>query len=405
MNSAVRSIVGRIMRLRGDRRGNVVVIFALLALPLIAAIGVAVDYGYAVTVRTQLQAAADAAVMAVAREVSQTRDQSKAAELGATVLQANQENWLISSDAAVHAVRFEPGSVQVTVSARVETHFLRVLGRNTLEVSVLAEAGLGGANPCIIVKSPSASQAFVVNGGVNIAAKECEIHVWSTASPAAILNGGSSINAARICLRGDRIIHNGGTYSNLERNCSPLADPYEGRISAPASTQCTQWHGNFNGPSVSLSPGVYCGWFNFNGSPSVTFQPGLYVIKDGGWNVNGGVWRGDGVTFYFADTSKIQFNSGMDIVLSAPKSGPYADILFSEKPGLSSSQFIFNSTVRENFKGVIHLPSRDVTFNASSDVQGEQFLLVANTLVLNSINWVLKPLQSGGGGSGGYISR
>jgi Flp pilus assembly protein TadG len=47
-----------------NRRGNVAVITALSALPIVSAIGCAVDYSMATTIKTKLQAAADAATLA-----------------------------------------------------------------------------------------------------------------------------------------------------------------------------------------------------------------------------------------------------------------------------------------------------------------------------------------------------
>src|SRR3984893_2623822 len=55
-------------RFRRDRRGNIAVIFAVACVPLISAIGRAVDYTRAVTIRSKLQSAIDAAsVGSVAR--------------------------------------------------------------------------------------------------------------------------------------------------------------------------------------------------------------------------------------------------------------------------------------------------------------------------------------------------
>jgi Flp pilus assembly protein TadG len=48
-------------RFRANRRGNVAVIFALACLPLLAAVGCAVDYSGAVRTRSKMQSAADAA--------------------------------------------------------------------------------------------------------------------------------------------------------------------------------------------------------------------------------------------------------------------------------------------------------------------------------------------------------
>ena len=57
----VRTLFGNF---RSDSRGNVAIITALAALPMMAAIGCAIDYSNASMIRTKLQAAADAAVLA-----------------------------------------------------------------------------------------------------------------------------------------------------------------------------------------------------------------------------------------------------------------------------------------------------------------------------------------------------
>src|ERR1700689_329500 len=49
---------------RSNRRGNVAVISALAALPMVAAVGCVIDYPSASMIKTKLQAAADAASLA-----------------------------------------------------------------------------------------------------------------------------------------------------------------------------------------------------------------------------------------------------------------------------------------------------------------------------------------------------
>ena len=51
-------------RFRHDRRANIAVIFAIAVLPILTAVGAAVDYSLAVQLRTKLQSAADAASVA-----------------------------------------------------------------------------------------------------------------------------------------------------------------------------------------------------------------------------------------------------------------------------------------------------------------------------------------------------
>src|ERR1700687_1800587 len=52
------SLIGRFC---GDQRGNVAVIFVLALLPLLSAIGCAIDYSRATRIQSKLQAAADSA--------------------------------------------------------------------------------------------------------------------------------------------------------------------------------------------------------------------------------------------------------------------------------------------------------------------------------------------------------
>jgi len=97
------------------------------------------------------------------------------------------------------------------------------------------------------------------------------------------------------------------------------------------------------------------------------------------------------VTFYFADSSNIQFNSGMNMNLSAPATGTYAGILFYEKDGLSDSNFVFNDRVSETLSGLIYLPSRNITFNSTSNMTTPQITLIANSAIFDTLNWTLSP--------------
>ena len=65
----MRRLLGEIGRFRNDSSGNVAVIFTLALLPILSAIGCAVDYSRATQVRSKLQSAIDAAsVGSVARK-------------------------------------------------------------------------------------------------------------------------------------------------------------------------------------------------------------------------------------------------------------------------------------------------------------------------------------------------
>jgi len=60
----MRALIRLIGRFRRDRRGNIAVIFALALLPLLSAVGCAVDYSLATRMKAKMQSAADAAAVA-----------------------------------------------------------------------------------------------------------------------------------------------------------------------------------------------------------------------------------------------------------------------------------------------------------------------------------------------------
>lgn len=60
----MRNILRLIGRFRGDQRGNIAVIFAIACVPLISAVGCAIDYSFATRMKAKLQSAADAASVA-----------------------------------------------------------------------------------------------------------------------------------------------------------------------------------------------------------------------------------------------------------------------------------------------------------------------------------------------------
>ena len=57
----MRSLFDLVGRFRSDQRGNIAVIFVIALLPVLSAIGCAIDYSRAAQIRSKLQAAADAA--------------------------------------------------------------------------------------------------------------------------------------------------------------------------------------------------------------------------------------------------------------------------------------------------------------------------------------------------------
>ena len=130
-----------------NRRGNVAMMYALVAPVLVFAGGAAIDYGRTAQIRTKLNAAADAAALA-ALTPSMLQQSSDVAQTAAE----NMFNGLTESipGLTAHAtqvtVTVSAGStslirnVSVAYSSSVNTIFAQVLGKSTLGVSGFSQA-------------------------------------------------------------------------------------------------------------------------------------------------------------------------------------------------------------------------------------------------------------------------
>ncbi len=372
-------------RFGSDESGSIAVPFALMLVILIGAIGLSIDFSRSVDEQSKLQEALDSAVLAGA---AVTDDQVSRAD---AVFHANMKSALATNATATFTLG-DDGLVSGKANVNLSAPFAKLYGVGTIAIHLTAAAkpSATASSPCVLLLDPSANQSLLVNSGANVSA-DCEFHVKSTANPAAIFNSGTTLDTKKICIQGSKIIDNGGSHPNTALQCETINDPFANKLPTPSSSSCNYNNLNYNGGSATLSPGVYCGWINLNNKVKVTFNPGVYVIKGGGWNVNGGTWTGTGVTFYFADNSVIQFNSGVSANVSAPTSGDYDGIIMFEKPGLSKSNFVFDDSAGFNLQGLFYLPSRNVTFNSGSGVTNRKAGMVFNTLILNGTKWNLSP--------------
>lgn len=400
-------------RLRKDRRGNFGIIIALLIPLLILIAGGAVDIVYALGDKTRYQDELDAAMLAAVHEdASQAQfntAQSYILEFSDT---DKTESELLSAGMSLAVVKNSDGSLTGTLKMPHPTTFLRIVNLNEIPISVTSTAiktgGASVAAGCIYALG-NTGQAVLINSGANLDAKACEFHVHSTASPAFIMNAGSTIDTAKFCVKGTSYIKNGGTLTNLKVGCDAAADPYKGQIAEPSVPAGCVTQGALSGTSFSLNPGVHCDT-TFNGSPSITFKPGLHIIKGRMIINSGSTVIAEGVTFYYPDVySEIRANGGLKFTASAPTTGEYAGILMFEKTSdaannANKQQYVFNGSLGETLTGIIHLPNRDATYNSTTN-QTSKISLVVNTMIMNSANWNLSPYEGPGGtgGSGGDV--
>jgi len=141
-------------RLSREEGGQVIVLVAVLMAGLVAVVGLVTDGGLVFTQKRDLQNVADAAALAGAMQIDQDAYRASG---GASVMldetaayQAAVE-YLRAEGGLDYSVLTRPGRVEVSVSRRASTGFLRVVGINSVDISASARAeprhGVASAGP------------------------------------------------------------------------------------------------------------------------------------------------------------------------------------------------------------------------------------------------------------------
>jgi Flp pilus assembly protein TadG len=145
----MRSLFGLMNRFRNDRRANVAVIFAIACVPLISAIGCAVDYSEATRIKAKMQSAADAAAVAAISQnsagwLASTAQTSNGPVTVAQTDAVNVFNGNVTAQSSLYNSLVVTATVMktgpslastVSFSANVPVTFMKVVGWSQLTVT------------------------------------------------------------------------------------------------------------------------------------------------------------------------------------------------------------------------------------------------------------------------------
>lgn len=121
--------------------------------------------------------------------------------------------------------------------------------------------------------------------------------------------------------------------------------------------------------SVPIGPGIYCGGLTITSGADIRRNPGLYMIKDGAFEVQANASAvGEGVTIAFVGKkATLNLQGGGKMRVTAPNTGAFAGIvLFSE----SISPYVEWATVSGGatleYEGTLYLPTHELWINSPS---------------------------------------
>src|SRR5262249_17375743 len=115
------------------KAGNAAIMFALTMVPVIAAVGTAIDYSHVLTVRNRLAAALDAGVVQVGNRARSSQSESLA------ILKAWVDQHMVGTGASwsVDSVTEDnAGTIAASASGKVKTTIARLLGIDEVPIGV-----------------------------------------------------------------------------------------------------------------------------------------------------------------------------------------------------------------------------------------------------------------------------
>lgn len=355
-------------------KGAIALSMALSAPVLFAVVGVAIDYGFLIQKRAALQGLSDAASTAAAAEFPTTQGNVTALKaIAKAYVDAKAKDF--GGNLSVKVASNEAsGSVTVTLSHAWTPFFAHFLDTGVTPVSAVSTArSIGSGKICMIALRPKANKALHILQNATLIADGCAVYSNSTHNHSIWIDNNGSVTADLVCAAGGiKYKKMTSVKPSATEDCPPVPDPLAGR-SAPPSDMCPK-----NAPQLvisnenrSLPPGTYCGGIRVEGSSQVTFQPGVFAIKDGPFEVvDTAKIKGEYTGFFLTGTNAtLRFEGHTSIDLIAPKDGPLAGLLFFEdRNAKAGNVHIINSDDARVLLGTIYLPLGTLRVAANAPV-------------------------------------
>ncbi|WP_029030367.1 pilus assembly protein TadG-related protein [Salinarimonas rosea] len=386
-------VIGRLAALRrrlADEAGSVAIVFSLAVVPMLAAAGLAVDATSWYAARSSLQAAADTAAIAAAREMRLANTPADQLEAGAETAAraALATRGFDAAAARVDAtVDSRTHSVRIDIGSPLERVFSRIVTDAFAQVVVTATAKLSGSAPiCVVALDPTGSKALHLEKRAVMEAHRCGVFSNSTHTQALRVDDQAELHAALICSAGGHFGRGTAFVPTPRTECPPIPDPLAGR--APPAVGPCDHEGLDIRADTYLLPGVYCGGIRISQGARVELGSGLYVIKDGELRVDDGELVGRYTSFYFTGrNAAIDFRKQSRIDLAAMRDGALAGILiFQDRAAEEGRDFKITSDDARTLLGTIYLPRGDLLVDADRAVADESAytVIVARRLELSA---------------------
>jgi hypothetical protein len=393
--------------------GQTLILTAAMLPLLIGVTGLAVDVGMLYHHKRRMQTAVDAAAMAGGGEMMRNRF-SQIVSSGRAGSTTNGFTHGGSTTVNVYhppITGFYVGNVrfvEAQITQPSPTYFMQIFGWDEVNIVARAVAGAGANGEyCFYVLDPSMDDAFHAGSNADLNAN-CGVMVNSNSSRAMRTSSNSSVTASHVSVTGNYRMDGGLITPTPDIDVPAAPDPLA-YLQPPSVGACDHTNFHVNSGTVTASPGVYCKGIKVNAGARVILDPGMYVLLGGGLELQSGAkLEGNGVTFFItAGTGNpygtVSFQSGSQVELKAPTTGPYSGILFYQDPnaGSPNNTHHMESHTNSYMEGALYFPTQVVRLHSQTSLEARYTLVVARSVdMMSSANFQVRSDYGGlAGGS------
>lgn len=398
--------IARILnKLINNNQGQIAVIAALAAVPIVLGVGYAIDHNRVVNKEGNVRAAIDTAALASVIPAHYTDDER--ADFAQEVFDRNYDGNLdVTLD--IKATRER---VDIAASGQVPTLFSSMVGIGEIEMGEKTAAILTRSQViCVLALDESSPDAIQFLDEARFNSPNCTVQSNSIHSSSLVSKVVEPPIAKSFCTAGESL---GKFFPYVKHACTPVEDPYADLKIPDAAESCDQARnvhvrgnnarmGNTallesqltkdaDGKSVipngsTLYPGIYCDGLRVEGA-NVVLQPGVYHVWGDLEFSKFATVIGDEVTFILKGTdNRLLIEEGAQVSLKAPKTGLTAGLVFWQKylefwpyvfgrvpdsPGRVIATSEINSGGGLRIVGTAYLPDHELIIRSENSVASQ----------------------------------
>ena len=362
--SALNSEIPRMYKLFADRSGAAMITFAIFLPVVLVLTAGGIDYARWLSLKADVQNAADAAVLAAAKEMrlGSANTSVVASAARSRALAALGE---LADTAKIQVSIPNQTTVSVQIDVTPQSLFGDLSPVKAMVIEATSAAQSASTPTCLITLDPKGHGLTIQSAAIN--ANGCATYSDAQKPDGLKLQQGT-LTAFQSCSAGGFQNNQGYAYPAPITDCPVITDPLASHP-PPTYGGCDYYGEKVSGVATTLNPGVYCQGLTITQGATATLNPGVYIISGGPLAVDqNSTMQGNKVGFFLAgDKSQLKIDPLSTIDLVAPADGPMAGILFFEdRNAHPNRQHLLGSRNAPQLLGTLYFPQGQLSIGGKT---------------------------------------